>query len=124
MSLRHLPLSLLRQGSDAVPDDSDANVMKIVVDKEGCIPMILRQSMAEVATSLGIEQFPTALGRVTDGVCLSRDEMIEGGIEGGQRPFVRGTGAQHVLLVHGPAEGLQEFGLVVLVVRDPGHSIA
>jgi hypothetical protein len=81
--------------------------------------VILRQSMAEIATSLGIEQFPTAFGRVTDGVRLSGDEMIEGRIKGGQRPFLRCNGAEHILLVHGPAEGLQEFGLVVLDVRDP-----
>ena len=80
--------------------------------------------MAEVATGLGIEQFPTAFGRVTDGVGLSGDEMIEGGIEGSQRPFVRCNGAQHILLVHGPAESLHELGLVVLVVGDPGHSVA
>ena len=59
-----------------MPEDSDANVMKIVVDKEGCIPLILGQSMAEVATGLGIEQFPTAFGRVPDGVCISRDESF------------------------------------------------
>src|ERR1700761_4406448 len=81
ISLRQLALSLLRQGSDAMPEDSDANVMKIVVDEEGCIPLILGQSMAEVTTSLGIEQFPTAFGRVADGVCISRNEMVERGIE-------------------------------------------
>src|SRR4029077_13376574 len=88
-----------------------------------CILVILRQSMAEIAPSLGIEQIPTAFGRVTDGICLSRDEMIEKRIKGGQRPFVRCNGAEHILLVYGPAEGLQEFGLVILVVRNPRHSI-
>ena len=62
-------------------EDSDTNVMKIVVDEEGCIPLILRQSMAELTTGLSIEQFPTAFGRVTDGACLSCDEMVERGIE-------------------------------------------
>jgi hypothetical protein len=65
--------------------------------------------MAEVATGHGIEQFPTAFCRVADSVRLSRDEMIEGRIEGSQRPFVRCNGAQHIVLVHGPAEGLHEF---------------
>ena len=64
-----------------MPEDSDANVMKIVVDEEGCIPLIFGQSMAEVTTGLGIEQFPTAFGRVADGVRISRDEMVERGIE-------------------------------------------
>src|SRR6266481_8987812 len=81
VSLRQLALSLLRQGSDAMPEDSDANVMKIVIDEEGGIPLVLRQGMAELTTGLGIEQFPTAFGRVADGVCLSRDEMVERGIE-------------------------------------------
>src|SRR5258707_14774397 len=80
--------------------------------------------MAEVATGLGIEQFPTAFCRVADGVCLSRDEMIEGRIERSERPFVGCNGAQHILLVHGPAEGLHELGLVVLVVGDPGYSVS
>ena len=92
-----------------MPEDSDANVMKIVIDEEGCILLILGQSMAEVTTGLGIEQFPTAFGRVADGVCLSCDEMIEGRIERSQRPFVRCNGAQHIPLVHGPAERLHEM---------------
>ncbi len=80
--------------------------------------------MAEVATGLGVEQFPTAFGRVADGVGLSRDEMVEGRIERSQRPFVLCNGAQHILLVHGPAEGLHELGLVVLVAGDPGYGVA
>src|ERR1700745_730736 len=51
--------------------------------------------MAEVAAGLGVEQLPTALGRVADGVGVSGDEMIEGRIEGSERPFVRRNGAQH-----------------------------
>src|SRR6266403_5135413 len=97
--------------------------MKIVVDEEGCIPLILGQSMAEVTTSLGIEQFPTAFGRVADGVCTSRDEMVERRIERSQRPFVGCNSAQHILLVHTPAESLHELGLIILVAGDPGHSI-
>ena len=64
-----------------MPEDSDTNVMKIVVDEEGCIPLIFRQGMAELTTGLGIEQFPTAFGRIADGVCLARDEMVERRIE-------------------------------------------
>ena len=124
MSLRQLALGLLRQGDYVVPEDPDANVVKIIIHKESYIPLIVRQSMAEIATGLGIEQFPTAFRRVADGVCVSGDEMIEGRIERNQRPFVRCNGAQHILLVHSPAEGLHELGLVVLVVGDPGHSIA
>jgi hypothetical protein len=59
-----------------MPEDPDTNVVKIAVDEEGCIPLILGQNVAEVAAGLGIEQFPTAFGRVADGVCLSHDEMV------------------------------------------------
>jgi len=47
-----------------MPEDADANVVKIVVHEEGCIRLIIRQSVAELATSLTVEQFPTALGRI------------------------------------------------------------
>ena len=63
MSLRQLALGPLRQRGYVMPEDSDANVVKIVIHEEGCIPLIVRQSMAEIATGLGIEQFPTAFGR-------------------------------------------------------------
>jgi hypothetical protein len=67
MSLRQLALGLLRQRGYVMPEDSDSNVVKIVIDEERCIPLIVRQSMAEVATGFSIEQFPTAFGRVADG---------------------------------------------------------
>src|ERR1700716_4096461 len=89
MSLRQLALSLLRQGGYAMPEDADANVVKIVIHEEGWVWLIVRQSMAEVATALGVKQFPAAFGRVTDGVDVSGDEMVERGIEGSQRPLVR-----------------------------------
>src|SRR5262249_4694949 len=103
MSLRQLTLSLLRQGGYVMPENSDANVVKIVIHEERCIPLIVGQSMAEVATGLGVEQFPPAFGRVADGVGVSGDEMVEGRIEGRERPLVGCDGAEHVLLVHAPA---------------------
>src|ERR1700747_3195479 len=124
MSLRQLALCLLRQGAYVMPEDADANVVKIVIHKEGCIELIVRQSVAEVATSLTVEQFPTALGQIADGVGVAGDEMVEGRIEGNQRAFVRCNGAQHILLVHGPAEGLHELSLIVLVAGDSGHRVA
>src|ERR1700758_1468616 len=124
MSLRQLALCLLRQGAYVMPEDADANVVKIVIHKEGWIWLIVRQSVAEVATSLAVEQFPTALGRIADGVGGSGDEMVEGRIEGSQCLFVRCNGAQHILLVHIPAERLHELSLIVLVVSDPRYGIA
>ena len=79
--------------------------------------------MAEVATGLGIEQFPTAFGRVTDGVRVSRDEMIEGRIK---EASVRSYAAMALSIscsFTALPKGLQEFSLVILVARDPRHSI-
>src|SRR5712671_7155772 len=107
-----------------VPEDSDADVMKIIISEDGYISLVLRQSMAQVAGGLGIEQFPTAFGRAADGVCVSSNEMVERRIEGNQRPFIGGNGAQHILLVHAPTEGLHELHLIVCVAGDVGHDIA
>ena len=79
--LRQLALGLLRQRADIMPKDADADIVKIVIHEEGRVSLIIRQSVAELATGFGIEQFPTAFGEVIDGVCLSGDEMIEGQIE-------------------------------------------
>ena len=64
-----------------MPEDPDANVVKIAIDEEGCIPLIVGQSMAEVATGLSIGQFPTTFGRVADGIGLPGNEMVERGVE-------------------------------------------
>jgi len=64
MSLRQITLCLLRQGADMVTEDSDANVVKIIISKDGYVPLLVRQSMTEITAGLGIEQFPTAFGRV------------------------------------------------------------
>ena len=52
-----------------------------VVGEDGYIPLTVRQSMAEVAAGLGIEQFPAAFGRVAYGVGVSSHELVEGRIE-------------------------------------------
>src|ERR1700683_3207652 len=100
MSLRQIMLSLLRQRTDTMADNSDTNVVKIVIDEESCISLIVRQRMAEVTAGLRIEQFPPALCRVADGVCLSRGEMVEGGIECSESSLVGRNRAQHILLIH------------------------
>ena len=107
-----------------MPEDSDANIVKIVISEDGYIPLLVRQSMAEITAGLGIEQFPTAFGRVADRVCIASDEMVEGRVERNQSAFVGCNGAQHILFVHAPTESLHKFGLIVLIVSDLGHSIA
>ena len=73
ISLRQIALCLLPQGDDMMAEDSDAGVMEIVISEDCYIPLFVRQSMAQVAPGLGIEQFPAAFGRVADGVlCLPR----------------------------------------------------
>src|SRR6516162_321165 len=94
LSPRQRHLRLLRQRADKMPEDSDANVVKIVVNKKSRIPLIIRQSMAKETTGLAIEQLPTAFSRLADDVYLSCDEMVEGGIERSQRLFVGCNGAQ------------------------------
>src|SRR5258706_13263598 len=102
-----------------MPEDSDPNVVKIIIHEKSLMPLIVRQSMTFATAGLGVEQFPTVFGRLADGAGVSCDEMVIGTIEGNQRPFVGGNGAQHILLVHASAEGLHEAALIVLVSRDP-----
>jgi hypothetical protein len=61
-----------------MPNNSNPNVVKIIIDEEGHIPLIVRQSMAFLAASLGVEQFPAAFGRVADDAGFSSDETVEG----------------------------------------------
>src|SRR6266436_5622770 len=81
-----------------MPEDSDPDVVKIVIHEKSLMPLIVRQGMAFVTAGLGIEQFQTMLGRVADG-------------------------AGHILVVHATTEGLHEAALIVLASRDPRHSV-
>src|SRR5262249_54280347 len=87
---------LPRQRDDVVADDTDADVMKVVVHEERDIPLVLRQRVTLVAAAAGVEELPAALGRVIDGVPVAGDEVIEGGIERNLRAFVGRDGAQQV----------------------------
>ena len=62
ISVRQLAFCLLRQRDDMMADNSDANIMKIVISEDCDIPLFVCQSMAQVAAGLGIEQFPAAFG--------------------------------------------------------------
>ena len=50
MSLRHLALSLLRQRADTMPEDSDADVVKVIVGERRYIPLVIHQGVAGIAT--------------------------------------------------------------------------
>src|SRR6266403_522222 len=104
-------------------EDSDAYVMKIIISEDSYVSLVVRQCMAQVTAGLGIEQFPTAFGRVADCVCVSSNEMVERRIEGDERPFIGGNRAQHILLVRAPTEGLHELRLIICVAGYSGHSI-
>ena len=49
--------------------------------------------------------------------------MVEGRIERKQCPFGGCKGAQHILFVYSPTEGLHKLRLIALVSGDLGHSI-
>jgi hypothetical protein len=78
MSLRKLMFRLLCQRTNTMSEDSDADVMKVIVGKRRYIALVVRQGMAEVAAGLGIEQFPAAFGRVADSIGVPGDETVEG----------------------------------------------
>jgi hypothetical protein len=64
-----------------MPNDANANVMKIVVGKNRNVPLLIGQSVAQIAARLCVEQFPTALGRIAYSILVSGYEMIEGRVE-------------------------------------------
>jgi hypothetical protein len=74
MAQRQVALGLLRQRADAVPEDADADVVKIIVHEKRRIPMIVRQSVAAIAAGLAVEQFPAALRRTQAARQLQRHE--------------------------------------------------
>ena len=92
------------QRNNIVPDDADADVVKVVVHEVRDVSLGVRQRMAFITEGLRVEQFPTALGGVIDGVLVAGDEVIERRIERNQRPLVRGDGTQQIRAVHGTAE--------------------
>ena len=70
-------LRLAGQGDDVMPNDADADVVKVVVREVGNIPLGFRQSMALIAAGPCVEKLPAALGGVIDSVCVASDEVIE-----------------------------------------------
>jgi hypothetical protein len=44
-----------------VPDDADADVMKVIVRKRCNVPLLFRQRVAFIAATLGVEKLPAAL---------------------------------------------------------------
>ena len=74
-------LGLSRQRDDIVPDDADADVMKVIVRKQCDVSLGLRQRMAFIAAGTGVEEIPAAHGRIIDSVLVTGDEAIKGRIE-------------------------------------------
>jgi len=75
--LRKLMFGLLCQRTNAMSEDPDADVVKVIIGKRRYIALVVRQGVAEVAAGLAIKEFPTPFGRVADSVCVSSDEMVE-----------------------------------------------
>jgi hypothetical protein len=42
-------------------DDSDADIVKVVVGKDRDVALIVGQSVAQIAARLGVERFPSGL---------------------------------------------------------------
>jgi hypothetical protein len=61
-------LGLSRQRDDIVPDDTDADVVKVVIREEGDVPLGFRQRVTFIATRLAVKELPAVLGRFVDGV--------------------------------------------------------
>ncbi len=97
-----------------MPDDADANIVKVVIHEIGDIPLGVGQRMTFIAATLGVEEFPAAFGIVVDRVRVTRDEMIEWRIERHQRTFVGGEGAQQIGTVDRTAEDVEKCPLVFL----------
>src|ERR1700724_2083408 len=83
-------LGLTRQGDDVVPEDADADVVKVIVRKGCYIPLLFRQRVAFIAPAFRVEYLPAAFCRIVDGILIARNEVIERRIERYQRPFVGG----------------------------------
>ena len=71
-------LGLTGEGDDIVSDDADAYIMKLIVGKGCNVSLLLRERVAFVATSLGIEQLPAAFCRIVNGIPITRNEMSNG----------------------------------------------
>jgi hypothetical protein len=55
-------------------DDSDADIVEVVVGKDRDVALIVGQSVAQIAARLGVERIPSALGRIADRVLIAGDE--------------------------------------------------
>ena len=65
------------QRGNIMPDDADADVVKVVIDEVGDVALLLGQRVALIAAGLRVEKLPAASGRVIDGVLVTGDEVIE-----------------------------------------------
>src|SRR5260370_13998524 len=115
-------LGLARQRDDVVSDNTDADVMKIVVSEDRDVPLGIRQRMTFIAAGLSVEECPTGLGGVVNGVLVAGDEVIEWRIKGYLSAFVGRDGAQQVGTIGRTAKYAVERLLVFLDTRDLRHS--
>jgi hypothetical protein len=72
---------LARQGDDVMPEDADADVVKVIVRKGCDVPLLFTQRMAFIAPAFRVEKLPAAFCRIIDGILLARNEVIERRIE-------------------------------------------
>src|SRR5262249_11807140 len=71
-------LGLASQRHDIMPDDTDADIVKVVVGKIRDISLLFSQCVALVAAATCVKKLPTALGGVIDGVPAAGKKVLEG----------------------------------------------
>ncbi len=110
-----------RQRDHVVPDDPNADVVKVVVAEVGDVPLGLGQRMAFVAAAMGVEKLPAAFGRIVNGVLVTSDEMIERRIKRNLSTLIGCYGAHQIGAVGWVAENAPEGLLIAVDPCDPGH---
>src|SRR5262249_57020056 len=114
-------LGLASQRHDIVPDDTDADIVKVVVGKIRDISLLFSQCVALVAAATCVKKLPTALGGVIDGVPVAGDKVIEGRVKRKLSSLVRRDGTEQVGPVGWSAKDAQEGPPIFLNGCDLCH---
>src|SRR4051794_33960803 len=94
-------------------DDSDADVVEVVVVEVGQIWQRTADRVTKIAARLPVEECPPTLGGVIDRILVAVDEAVERRVERKQRAFVRRDGAQQVGTIWCVAEDLLKGAAII-----------
>jgi len=108
-----------------MPEDLDANVVKIIIHEEGYIPLMSVKAMAEVATGLGVETFPTTSSRLLMAFASPAMKWSKGESNDASVRSLCCKGDDPYPPRHVPPESLHKLkSRYSCRYGDPGHSIA